>query len=85
MSSTKNKESNLLHAAHEMQDNLNVAASNAGRKVRSMFNSANDEIKNASDTVASEIRANPVLSSAIALGAGLIIGLILRPSAKQEK
>ncbi len=87
MSNTKTKEdtiSRIKNSAYEMQDDLNEAANEAGRKVRSMLNSANDEFTNASEKVTSEIRSNPVRSSAIALVAGVVLGLIFSPSKKAK-
>lgn len=70
--------SDLKISTHELSDDLQNAAHNAGRKVRSMYNSASDEITHASDVVTGEIRGNPIRSSAIALGLGVVIGALLR-------
>jgi hypothetical protein len=43
-----------------------------------MYNSASDEISHASGAVTGEIRSNPIRSSAIALGLGVVIGALLR-------
>jgi ElaB/YqjD/DUF883 family membrane-anchored ribosome-binding protein len=69
---------NLKDGSCEMSDNLHVAANNAGRKVRSMYNSASDEISHAGEYVGSEIRNNPVRSSIIAVGVGVLLGALLR-------
>ncbi len=69
---------NLKNSAHEMKEELQSAANQAGRKVRKAFNSASDEISYASDKVTGEIRANPVRSSVIALGVGVVLGALLR-------
>lgn len=61
-----------------MSDDLQNAANNAGQKVRSLYNSASNEITHASDAVTGEIRGNPIRSSAIALGVGFIIGALMR-------
>ena len=61
-----------------MSDDLQNIANNAGQKVRSLYNSASNEITHASDVVTGEIRGNPIRSSAIALGLGVIIGALLR-------
>ena len=75
---TSAKEDTVKNATHEIRDDLNHAANQAGRKVRNMFNSASDEISHASENVTTEIRANPVRSSAIALGVGVLIGALIR-------
>jgi ElaB/YqjD/DUF883 family membrane-anchored ribosome-binding protein len=70
--------SNLKDSACEMSEELHNAANQAGRKVRSMYNTASDEVAYASDKVTGEIRSNPVRSTMIALGVGAIIGALLR-------
>jgi ElaB/YqjD/DUF883 family membrane-anchored ribosome-binding protein len=79
---TKNEASKLKdatqHTAHELNNDLHAVANQAGRKVRSLFNSASDEILHAGDTVTAEIRNNPVRSSMIALGAGILLGALIR-------
>ncbi len=57
---------------------LQNSANEAGRKVRSMVNAASDEISHASEKVNGEIRSNPVRSSMIALGVGVLLGALLR-------
>lgn len=81
MHSTTTKDgaiSNLKHSAHELNNDLHDAANQAGRKVRSIFNSASDDISHAGHQVTAEIRSNPVRSSAIALGVGVLLGALLR-------
>jgi ElaB/YqjD/DUF883 family membrane-anchored ribosome-binding protein len=68
----------LKNTASDMQDGLNKAANQAGRKVRDMYDAASDELSTVSDKVTSEIRSNPVRSSMIALGVGALIGALLR-------
>lgn len=73
---------NFRNAAEEMaadtKNDLRAAANKAGRKVRNLFNNASDEITHAKDAVTTEIRSNPVQSSIIALGLGVILGAIIR-------
>jgi len=69
---------NLKNSVHELKGDLQHAANQAGRDVRGLVNSAGNEIAHASDRVTSEIRSNPVRSAAIALGAGVLLGAILR-------
>jgi len=65
-------------AVNDMKDGLHTAAHQAGCKVRSIYNSASNEISHASDTVTTEIRSNPVRSSLIALGIGVVLGALIR-------
>lgn len=69
---------NLKDAACEMGESLHDAAHSAGQKVRGMLNTASDELTHAGGYVGSEIRSNPVRSSMVALGIGLLIGTLLR-------
>jgi ElaB/YqjD/DUF883 family membrane-anchored ribosome-binding protein len=69
---------NLKNSANELNNDLHSAANQAGHKIRSMYNSASDEISHASDQVTSEIRSNPIRSSAVALGVGVLLGMVLR-------
>jgi ElaB/YqjD/DUF883 family membrane-anchored ribosome-binding protein len=46
--------------------------------VRGLYNAASDEMANASDRVSAEIRINPLRSTAIALGVGVVLGALLR-------
>ena len=62
----------------DVKSDLNDVANQAGRKVRSMIDSASEELAQVSDTVASEIRSNPVRSSVIALGIGVVLGALVR-------
>ncbi len=68
----------LKDAAHVLGDDLHNAANQAGQKVRSMYNAAGHEITHAGEYVGTEIRNNPVRSSVIALGVGVLLGALLR-------
>ncbi|MES2983944.1 MAG: hypothetical protein V4735_02005 [Pseudomonadota bacterium] len=68
----------LKSAANELNDDLQYAAHKAGSKIRSIYNNAHDELHHASDVVTSEIRSNPIRSSVVALGVGVILGALLR-------
>ncbi len=70
--------SHLKDSARETKDDLHNVANQAGRKIRSIFNTASDEMSHASDKVTAEIRTNPVRSSMIALGIGVLLGALLR-------
>jgi len=77
MFSTATKDS-AQNTAQDIKGDLNNAANEAGRKVRNLYNSASDEISHASDKVTAEIRTNPMRSSMIALGIGVVLGALLR-------
>jgi ElaB/YqjD/DUF883 family membrane-anchored ribosome-binding protein len=49
-------------------------------KVQKLFSSAGHEISNVSGKVTTEIRDNPMRSSAIALGVGVLLGALLTSS-----
>jgi len=69
---------NDKNSACEIKDDLHNIANQAGRKVRSLLNTAGDDISHASGYVAAEIRSNPVRSATIALGIGVLLGALLR-------
>ncbi len=76
-----NKDSNeptIKEAACDMGDKLHDSANKAGHKVRSMIQHAGADISNAKEHVTGEIRNNPVRSSVIALGVGMLLAVILR-------
>ena len=68
----------LKNTTQEVSAELRSAANQAGRKVRKIYDVASHEISHASDVVTSEIRTNPVRSSMIALGVGVLLGALLR-------
>ena len=81
MSTTKAKDKtikNVKMASDDMQDELHDAANQAGRKVRGMLDSASGELSHAGEVVSKEIHTNPVQSSLIALGVGVVLGALLR-------
>lgn len=69
---------NLKDGSCAMSESLHDAAHNAGAKVRGMIHNATDELSHARDYVGTEIRTNPVRSSVIALGVGVLLGALLR-------
>lgn len=69
---------NLSNHDHDLREELVDAANQAGRKVRSLYNSASHEVENAGDRVTAEIRTNPIRSTAIALGMGVVLGVLFR-------
>jgi ElaB/YqjD/DUF883 family membrane-anchored ribosome-binding protein len=68
----------LKTADHSYSDGLHAAAHQAGESVRGMYNSASNELTHAGDRMKAEIRSNPIRSSAIALGVGALIGMLMR-------
>lgn len=64
-------------AANDAKRNLNEVANQAGRKVRAFLHTTEDELVHARDAVTTQIRSKPVQSSMIALGAGVILGILL--------
>lgn len=63
---------------HKLADSLHDIAHQAGESARGLYNSASNEFTHAGDRVKAEIRTNPIRSSAIALGVGALIGLLIR-------
>lgn len=81
MSAVKAKDKtikNVKKPSDDIQDDLYDAANQAGRKVRGMIDLAGDEVSHVSHRVSKEIHANPVQSSLIALGVGVVLGALLR-------
>lgn len=70
--------SDLKNSAHELNSDIHNVANQAGRKVRSLYNTASHEITHAGEKVTGEIRSNPVRSSMIALGVGVLLGALIR-------
>lgn len=68
----------VADATNEAKNALVDAANKAGKKVRSIVNNASDELVHARDTVTTQIRTNPVQSSLIALGVGVVLGALFR-------
>ncbi len=69
---------NLKDGTCDIGGSLHDAAHHAGRNVRSMLHRASDEFSHARDYVGTEIRSNPVRSSMVALGVGVLLGALLR-------
>ena len=66
------------HAAADVKDGLEDVARRTGHHVRELADSAEHSIESAGATVTAKIRNNPVQSSLIALGLGLLIGTLYR-------
>jgi len=82
ISNLKNTTSNIRNAASstidDVRSEVKSAAKNSSRKVLDLVKSAGNELSHASESVTSQIRSNPVKSSFIALGAGFLLGALLR-------
>ena len=82
MNQTKRDARNTYDNAKNTYDNakeeISDYANEAGRKVRGFVNAANDEFHYASDKITGEIRTNPIRSSAFALLAGFLLGVVFR-------
>jgi ElaB/YqjD/DUF883 family membrane-anchored ribosome-binding protein len=83
-SSAREAANNARDAAHDLTDrghdvlsDVSGYANEAGQKVRGLFDRTLDNSKNATHKIETEIKTNPVRSSAIALGAGFIVGALL--------
>ena len=70
--------SNLKNSAQEIKSELKNSANQVGKKFRNILNSAGDDISQAKDKVTKEIRSNPLRSTLIALGVGVLLGALLR-------
>ncbi len=68
----------MKRPAREATEDLHEAAHQAGCKVRGMVDKASGEFSHVSDHVTQEIHANPVRSSVIALGIGVLLGALIR-------
>ena len=83
-SSAREASNNARDAAYELKDrghdilnDVSDYANEAGQKVRGLFDRTLDSSKSATSKIETEIKTNPVRSSAIALGAGFILGALL--------
>ncbi len=65
-------------AASNVGDDFRAVANRAGQQARRVFFTAKDELGSAADTVTGQIRQKPLQSTLIALGAGLLVGLLVR-------
>ncbi len=65
-------------AANSVADDARTVANRAGQQARRVFFTAKDELSSAADNVTGQIRQNPLQATLVALGAGLVVGLLLR-------
>ena len=77
-------ENDIRHAGRDVENhgrdvlhNINDYANEAGQKVRGAFDTTVDRTRSFSQNIESEIKSNPIRSSALALGAGFILGALL--------
>ena len=75
---SSNTKKDIKNLKKDAQSDLQRAANEAGRKVRSIYENANGELSNVGDRVSAEIKDNPVRASLIALGVGVVLGALLR-------
>jgi len=77
----QNFHNELNDSIEEVKDDVRYTANKAARKARGLIDtaidSASDEIDSVKNSVSSQIRSNPLQSSAIALGIGFILGALL--------
>lgn len=78
LANLKNTTKNYREAAKTAKKEIEAVADKAGNKILKLIHSAGDEVIHARDAVTDQIRTNPVRSSLIALGAGFLLGAILR-------
>jgi ElaB/YqjD/DUF883 family membrane-anchored ribosome-binding protein len=69
---------NVTNDIHDIKEKVQNAANHAGQEARHFLKTATDEITQASDCVTNEIRTNPLRSSIVALGVGMLCGMLLR-------
>ena len=63
--------------AEDAASDARSIAHRAGKEARRVYGQAKDELCSASDSVGTQIRNNPVQSTLLALGAGLLLGAFL--------
>lgn len=68
----------LRDAGRDTSKNFNQYAEKAGHDLREFIDHTSDKIHHASDRVVGEIRTNPIRSSAMALGIGVLLGALIR-------
>ncbi len=76
--SAANTASEAKNTVYKAKGDITEMASRAGRQVRNYIDTAGEQLHDARDKVVSEVRTNPVRSSLIALGAGLVLGVLFR-------
>ncbi len=78
-STTKDDSLTAVKTAHQdTKNSLNQAANEVGHEMRTLYNAASEELTQAGAYISREVRNNPRRSTAIALGVGMFLGMILR-------
>lgn len=77
-STAQNLRSATNETAKKAELELREAANRAGRKVRDLVHTAEDEFEHAREAVTTQIRSKPIQSGLVALGIGFVLGAILR-------
>ena len=75
---TRHLKDDARDAASAVRDDLEEVARRAGSHVREFADSAEHGLKDAGGAVATKIRENPIQSSLLALGMGLVVGMLYR-------
>ena len=74
----KDRMKNLREDAEEVGEDLRSAAQQAGKKVRNAVEHAVDETTETAKVVTGYVRSNPIESTLIGLGVGIVVGALLR-------
>ena len=70
--------SDIGNTVDALNDDLHKMAHQAGGQLREYAVSTEKDVKKTVDSVAQQISANPIKSSLIALGAGVVLGSLFR-------
>jgi ElaB/YqjD/DUF883 family membrane-anchored ribosome-binding protein len=65
-------------AVEDAGSSVSHFANKVGSEVRDYVDTVNEDITTAANAITGEIRTNPLRSSLIALGVGVILGVLLR-------
>ncbi|MFA4846365.1 MAG: hypothetical protein WC654_07490 [Patescibacteria group bacterium] len=74
----RNFKADATNTANAAKNDLEGVARETGTHMRAFVDSAEHSLKDAGGTVAVKIRENPIQSTLIALGVGLLAGIIYR-------
>lgn len=69
---------NVEKTARHVADDLSARASEAGAKLRTLFDDAQGQINKAGGRLNQEVHDNPVRTGLLALGAGVLIGMLIK-------
>ena len=65
-------------AAEDTTDSLRDVAGKAGSQIRHFFDAAGNELDHARQVVVKQVHTHPLQSGLMALGAGFLLGLLVR-------